>query len=219
MVFFMPYRVSFLLLINILRYNTSKGVDTNMEYPLMEPPFHFKSFESLSKKEAMDYFRWFLGEIPNRIRILSEYFEETSGLPKELLDYTPESLNVIWNWFSPKIKIVPRTKEEIEEEKALVPPGSDIKTYKPSNETLAIAFDIGIYFAETFVRNNKNIEWAVVTKPKSLFEVNRPVLKGFKYNQLLEPRHILYILTLKEIDGKNGENPLYNLYKIWEKDI
>jgi len=190
-----------------------------MEYPLMEPPFHFKSFYELSKKEAMDYFRWFLGEIPNRIRILNEYFEETSGLPKELLDYTPESLNVIWNWFSPKIRIVPRTEEEIEEQKALVPPGTDIDPYKPSNETLAIAFDIGIYFGETFRRNNNGIEWGVVTKPKSLFYVNRPVLRGFKSNKLMDPIHLMHTLTLREINEKKEESPLYDLYEVWKRYI
>lgn len=82
-------------------------------------------------------------------------------------------------------------------------------------ETLKYAWDIAIYFAEVIIRNNsEKISWGYITKPKRNFYVNRPVLKGFAFTKLLDPRHIVYICTLKSAESKDS-NRLYDLYYVW----
>lgn len=90
---------------------------------------------------------------------------------------------------------------------------------KLSIDTLTLSMDIAIYFAEVFIRNFSNIEWGFVTKPKTLAYVNRPVLVGFSSKVELDPRNILFNLTLKASNGNVDPNALYEMFNVWKNDV
>lgn len=88
-----------------------------------------------------------------------------------------------------------------------------------SYNTLAICSDVAIYFAEVFRKHNKPyISWGFFTRPPKYDSVNEPVLLGFIRNQNLNPRRMVYHCTLHHIEG-NTEFNLYEMYRVWEKDI
>lgn len=192
-----------------------------MEYQLMIPPFPIGAFEEMNKKEAQIHFDWYIKEIPNRIELLKEYYEFSGGGKKELLDFTPESLKNLWEWFIPRIRLERRSREEIESDLAKFPKllKKDIMNnkYKISTESLAIAMDIAIYFAEVIIKHFQNIKWGFITKPKSYVSVNRPVLLGFKNNLDLDPCLILQTLCSKVKDGEKDPNILYETFIVWKK--
>ena len=129
-----------------------------MDYEGMRTPFELEYFSKMNKKQAMQYFEWFMETKEERFIKLQEYISRDTD--KVILDKTPESLNNLWEWFQTKISWEEMTAEEIEMELKGRPEWmkqiilSDTK--KIADLTLKLAYDIGIYFGEVFVNNNSS---------------------------------------------------------------
>lgn len=188
----------------------------------MEPDFDFKPFPDMSAKEARNYFDWYVDEIPKRLDLLSRAFEATGGGQRDLLDLSPGSLIDLWGWFLPQIVVERKAPGVLREEVDAAPDW--LRGFIITNDwnlslgTTALAMDIAIYFGEVFNRKFDHIQWGVVTKPRSLAYVNRPVLVGFK-TRALDPRRVVYNLTLKASQGQSKRSALYELYEVWAEDI
>lgn len=189
----------------------------------MTPPFEIKPFEKMTKKEAQIHFNWYLSEIPKRIELIRKAFLETGGGKLEDVDLSPQSLMNLWTWFIPKIVTVTRSDEEIAIDLKVVPEWFKDKVIenkrKLSVGTLSLAMDIAIYFAEVFIKNFDKLEWGFVTKPKSLAYVNSPVIIGFSSGIELDPRNLVYNLTLKVINDNTNKEELFSLFEVWKDDI
>ena len=83
-----------------------------MKYEGIRPPFELEYFSKMNKKQAMQYFEWFMKTKEERFRILQEYISRDTD--KVILDKTPESLIGLWEWFQTKISWEEKTREEIE---------------------------------------------------------------------------------------------------------
>ncbi|MCR6545559.1 hypothetical protein NVS47_08550 [Dehalobacterium formicoaceticum] len=190
-----------------------------MIYKMMEPPFEMNDFELMNKKEAKQHFDWYVAQIPERIVMLQEYLSIIAE--KEIhLDYGVDSLRTVWELFETEIKLVPKSKEEIEKELKETPDWilDEIELTNLSQETLIVAMDIAIYFAEVFVKNNEGIYWSFYTKPKSRSSVNRPILLGFKNGADMDPRVILLNCCDDSLHNNDPEL-LVKLYHIWCEKI
>lgn len=189
----------------------------------MTPPFEIKPFEKMTKKESQIYFDWFVSEVPKRVELIKKAYLETGGAKLEDLDLSPQSLVNLWTWFVPKIVTVTKSDEEIEDELKNVPEWFKDKIIenkkKLSVGSLSLAMDIAIYFAEVFIHNCDKLYWGFVTKPKSLVYVNSPVIMGFSTEIELDPRNLVYNLTLKVINGNAENEDLFNIFKVWKGDI
>lgn len=186
-----------------------------MDYELMVPPFETKSFFEMNKKEAKEYFEWFIGNIPARIEQLKNTYEGLGGKSYDL-DFSVNSLRDLWEWYIKNVEIIDKSEEEILKEKEELPEWlkKDVLTIKISTTWLAVAIDISMYLGEVLVRNNDKLEWGFVTKPKKVSHVNKPVIIGFK-NDEMDVAWSLYIQTSKLLDGKNEKNALINLCNVW----
>ena len=77
----------------VLSIQDIKEVDIMIEYEVMISPFSdFKDFDKMKKKEAEEYFNWYVSELENRMRILKAYIQKDLNEETINLDYTPESL-------------------------------------------------------------------------------------------------------------------------------
>ena len=74
------------------------------------------------------------------------------------------------------------------------------------------------YFAEVMLRNNPTLHWGYITKPKNDINAKCPVLKGFSYNQTLNPVRIVTVLSLRSKDEKEI-NRLYEVYHVWVDSV
>ena len=172
-------------------------------------------FEEFTPKMAKEYFEWYINEREHRLTILKKYLSE---IHEDItLDFSPESLIPLWSWYETQIVEEDKDPYELQAEKEQYPEWvrDHISDKKISMETLKFTWDVAIYFAEVMVRNNKEkISWGYITRSKRHIHVNRPVLKGFTANLLLDPRHVVYICTLKSAKEKDP-NRLYDLYYVW----
>ncbi|MGO4544172.1 hypothetical protein AB4Z29_05190 [Paenibacillus sp. 2TAB23] len=188
-----------------------------------EAPFEHIPFETMSKREADNFFQWFLGIQQNRIQILIDQFEEgRDGRTIKKLDFTPESLNELWNWFIPRIKQVKKTIEELAEEQEHLPHwlkiDINVNEYKFCKETETTIMDIGLYFSKVFLQMFVQLQWGIVYKPRSFVDVNRPVIVGFNKNMTLNPIRIINNYASAEVNG-TSKNNLFDLFNIWRKYV
>ena len=188
-----------------------------MDYPLMDPP-DYKPYDDMTRVEAKKHLEWYVYQIPERLELLRNAFEATGGGAKEKLDYSVESLRILWQWFMPLITKEPKTTEELEKEAKLLPSGATRNLEKLSVGTLAIAMDIAIYLAEVFIRTCANVKWGLAkSRSKNYINYNRPVLLGFmvgKYETEYNPKGALHVLTLKvAFDDDKNSDALINAYK------
>lgn len=130
-----------------------------MQYNGMTPPFELISFEDMKKKQAEQYFVWYIDTIEQRIQNLEKYINLTGT--RMVLDKTPNSLIELWDWFSNHIEVCTKDEQELMLESTMRPDW--IKAHimsdrrKLSLNTIMIAVDISAYFGEVFIKNNPNI--------------------------------------------------------------
>lgn len=186
-----------------------------MEYEMMIPPFKHGEFVNMNKKEAQQYFDWYISQVKHRINILKKFVEK-EGL-ENVLDYSADSFIPLWEWYEKKIEFVQKDVEEYKSEVSKYPNWmqSEILTTKVSFETLKYALDISMYFAESIIRNSGGkIKWGYFTSPKKRMSVNEPTLLGFKGNMDLNPRLVVLNCTRRSGKGKLNTR-LIEMYNIW----
>ena len=144
-------------------------------------PLNVKAFEEFTKEETEEYFKWFVNKIPERVQYLSAY----SGV---LLDFSVNSLVDIWAWFikiaeiekTPQIRIK-ELKEQLKgQPKEIADAMLQENREQLTLETMYIARDIGMYYGEVQVRNNKSLYWGYHTDINEDSFANRPLIKGFE---------------------------------------
>ena len=198
-----------------------------MNYPVMKPPFEFKDFESMNKKEAKQYFDWYLSQIPERIEILKKVSDNQIAL-----DYSKESLIPLFSWFLSTVTIYRLSKEEIkadledlsqypdyvyeDEKDRLLSNPVDLK-----EEDYALAKDIAIYYGETLIKNYPQVHWTYLTKPKSYVFLNEPILKISNGEGFLErnPEEMLRVLIQLIKRDEIEDKTLYEMFLMDVSDI
>ena len=184
----------------------------------MHPPFEINDFEEITRKEARIHFEWYIGEIPTRMELLRKAYHFTTGCSEKDLDYSPESLIPLWEWFVNDIaEVMNRPKEELEKELAETPKWVHefIRAKKLSVHSQGVSMDVGLYLAETLRKNIESLFWGFRSTPKNLYCVNRPILMDTSDRAFIyAPAHKLSILNYKLVDGETDINGLYKLYEI-----
>ena len=191
-----------------------------MQYNGMTPPFELISFEDMKKKQAEQYFVWYIDTIEQRIQNLEKYINLTGT--RMVLDKTPNSLIELWDWFSNHIEVCTKDERELMLELTMRPDW--IKAHimsdrrKLSLNTIMIAVDISAYFGEVFIKNNPNIYWGYLSKPKKLHGVNRPRLLGFAGDMSVYPYGRVEMCIWKTIETVDNMH-LFNMYQVCLKMI
>jgi hypothetical protein len=194
------------------------------EYPYWEPPFLVESFPDLPKKQAQRYFDWYVADIPNRVKLLEEWFNDKWGYDLKF-DYSLNSLDPLWQAFELHIEVYEMTEQEIRElnagmsdqaiEMCLEYGKEDRRA--PTWRSTMMAYDIGAYFGETLIRNLPALHWGFLARPKSLLGVNEPVILGFKNRDYLEPRSTMKVGCLRFIEHGPRPHFLSDLVEVWRE--
>ena len=190
-----------------------------MNREITSPPHDNLSFKEMKKKQAEEYFEWYVSQIPLKIELLEE-IAASDGV-KTVFDFTPESLIPIWEWHETKITYRQLTEEEIQAERNMHPEWmwDRIADRDLSFDTLYYCMALALYFAEVIIRNaNGKVNWGFFSKPKNRMGVNEPTLLGFKCNQDLNPRRVLVNCTRKSAREFKSTR-LKDAYDIWIKDV
>lgn len=180
---------------------------TDQEYRLMTP------------KEANDYFKWFKDNISVEIENLKKVIGNSVKL-----DFTPESLIALENWFLPLIVFKKISKKSIRLDYSDAP---DFildemlqNRYSPTKFTVEMSLRIAVYLGEVFIRNNSELFWDYVIKPKSDAYFNMPVIYGFtppdmKFQPYCNVIGLCVPSYSKSRHGDYSKKPIYEWYNHW----
>ncbi len=195
----------------------------DIEYDLLVPPLGL-DFQNMTPKQAKENFDWFISKIPERMEYLRNRCATDINVPLECLDYSPESLNIVWSWFIKIARTEKTPKEEVSQMERSV---GKLGEHWIIRERLTVASqfvlrDIGMYLGETYIKSYNDIYWSYFTKPKNEVIVNRPVLFGFYYvdpenkypptNMPFDPIGILDYEGHKIISKMQKEGDLYDVF-------
>jgi hypothetical protein len=189
-----------------------------MIYEIIDPPFYI-DFRSFSKKEHEAYREWFFSIMPERIKILTQAVHSTLGFELWEPDYSPESLNLLGQWFAQVAETREKTAEEIEAERELMKGFAvGIATKVINNKTISVCYDIGMYLSQVFLKQYPQLTWDQNTTARKSLDYGQLVLKGFG-GLIFNPVYMMETLaTPLAYKTKAGEQ-LRELYEIWKKYI
>jgi len=206
----------------------------DVEYELLAPPFGL-GYNSMTDVQAKENFEWFVSKIPERVEYLRNRCAQDLKVSVDRLNFTPESLILIWQWFLKATK-VERSKEYYVNES-----GQKVEKHWSSvrkvlgltkdNElyiaTRLIIYDIAMYLGEVFKAAYPNdIKWGYYTKPRIDIDARKPLLYGF-YEEIKHRNCSRPIPLLEEVEKKvylphgevNRETDLYAIFEKKKKDI
>lgn len=184
-----------------------------MNYLIVEPPFNLK-FDEMSKKELKEYFNWFLDVLPKRLIILITVVKGTNGFEHWCADFSKESLNDLGEWFVQHVEARKRTNDEMIEIKNGLSFPIDIPDEELTDRTFSLAFDVGIYLSQVFLKNHPMLKWEQEFGGKKNIDYGQPVLIKFGIRSF-NPIRMLITFAYGVINKSNAGKDLRELYNIW----
>ena len=206
----------------------------NNYFPLVIPIN--KPFDKLTKDEAKDYFEWFVSHVDERANYIRQLASEDLCIPIDILDYSPESLIVLWRWFlnvaeisKTPSKVLKSIRQELKannEPKEFIEDMIREHRAELSIFTKYLIRDIGMYVGKTLIMNNESLRWDYHTNTKKDSFANIPQLFGVfhtdynpPFEMLFDPLHFTEMQASNLLYDTQNEDDLYNVYKRWEKWI
>jgi len=163
-------------------------------YPLFIPPGTLgeKTPPEWSRREAEEYGNWLQSCIPDRVGSLIRYFGMDETAPSSSL---LESLGQ-------------RVAEALVHE----PFSEDGRL---TNQGHALAADMGLLLAVALKRENTELTWEIVRKPKSDVDYHQPVLVGFPDGVPCNPVHISTMQAFGVLNGNKDGTAWRRIFKTW----
>lgn len=194
-----------------------------------------KPSKELNKKEAELFFNWFINQIDGRSDYLRQIVSKQMNVPMSSLDYSFDSLTIVWKWFL-QIAVISKTPKSIlniienELTKASHPPDFiDLVVSESKSElsviTQYVIRDIGMYVGKVFITNHSTLRWEYHTSKKDS-KTNVPQIFGFVNNDYdppfeleFDPIHFTEMQASKLLDKSQNEKDLYNICVRWSQWI
>lgn len=152
----------------------------DIDYSLLLPP-HGLDYYHMTKAEAQEDFEWFVEHIPERMDYFRTRCASDLRVPQRMLDYSADSMLLVWKWFLKTMRMVPTPRNELERmrESAKIFGDSYVNKEVFSVSTTFIMRDIGMYVGETYIRNYSPLYWSYFTSPKRNVAARKPIVAGF----------------------------------------
>lgn len=186
-----------------------------MNYSFFMPPT-FQPFREMDRRTARSYFKWFVEQIPQRVAIL-ERAVQTSHKPEWQVwdaDRTPESLNVLGEWFAEHVgtqKPSQKLLEKLKDRSPLLPTTVD---WVLSDTTMSLTTDVAIYLGEVFIKNHSGLTWDLFTRGKLNVDYHQPVLTGFTGSHC-NPQRLTLSIAVGLVKKSYSSQVLREVYETW----
>lgn len=185
--------------------------DYHIIYNLSEV-FDFRNTEhKLLKKHG----EWFFAIKEQRLVELQNAYHAFCG---KYLDYTPESLINLGEFFICAIDTEKLSPKEYAMLRAKYPPEISVDDFKFTIRSWSLMVDVGIYFGEVMIRNHKNMEWK-----QNIIKDKRDIERGYmviilnhnKYKPYMNPIWVSGIMASKVADNTFSSTGIYELYNYY----
>jgi hypothetical protein len=180
----------------------------------------FEFFLNMTDEEAQAFFDQYLAARDERLLLLTQRFVRTGGGSESDLDFSPESLETIWEWAMKHLHKRDFTPSELEllmavpEKRAR---DEQLRNKPLSEDTLILLNDIAYYFGEVVVRNLKGVHWKLCkARLRRYVDENQPVLGGFSapgFELGINPRSAVRGAAWDWCAGKGADDALFRDYE------
>jgi hypothetical protein len=184
-----------------------------MGYSIVQPPFTLR-FREMSMAELRGYSEWFMNTLPERVTVLKAEVRRSPSHAVWVVDYSPESLEGLGDWFAGQVETRAKTQVEIDEVEAKLTFPIEVSGEPLTNRTLSLAMDIGMYFGQVIVNNLAATKWDQPLRNKKFADYGQPVIMGFG-TVPLNPVRIVVMLAYGIARKKQGGRRLRELYDTW----
>ena len=189
-----------------------------------------KPFEKLSNQEAQEYFDWFISHVDERALYLRHKVAKSLQIKLESLDFSLESLTLIWKWFLQVAELSKTPKKVLDEmekslkghEQSFIDDMINESKEELSAFTKYVIRDISMYVGKMFTKNHIAVTWGYHIDIEKDSFANMPQLVGFvdtKYNPPFEMEFEPIFMTEGQaanlFNHTQNENDLYNICKKW----
>lgn len=188
-----------------------------MAYVPVRPPFEAK-LRAMPRKELDQYFRWFLDVIPERVAELTHAVRVAAGYEEWRPDQTPESLNVLGQWFAGRVETRVRTSAEQREIGSQIGIPTQISAKDLTDLTYSLAMDVGMHFGQVMLANHPSLRWAQMVDDKRFIDFGHAVIIGIT-NAPLNPLRIMVVFARSIANNTKTAERLRELYEVWSAFI
>jgi hypothetical protein len=188
-------------------------------YSVVRPPFE-KDFREMEPDELKAYFDWFLGLISERVQELADEVRRAPGFEDWTPDCSPESLGPLGQWFASHVERRPTSPQEMAQMREGLRgelPESILPTEQLTDRTYSLAFDVGTYLSQVFIKNCPGASWQQIREDKEMNDYGQPVLVGMGP---LPCSPLLLATVLAHGLAKKTKKPgrLREVYEVWAKN-
>jgi len=187
-------------------------------------------YKRMNKKEAREYYNWYLNQIDIRVPIFIKYVNSFPNYRNWKGNFTPESLKKLGKWLCENMKKVPESKTELlklyysfpEISRKTYPDlnswlkGMKIEDWTLSERTFSYCFDVGAYLSKVIILELPYLYWELpLNLGKTNIIRNRPIIKGFK-NRSLQYFEFYNTITgncFHMFRNEKDNNHLYNTFQ------
>lgn len=173
------------------------------------------SFNTKSREVLKLYNLWFDENKKYRLNELESLIISTVGYESWKADFSKDSLLILGRWLKENVEIEKLSEKEYVEKKSNIPSYIDFEDWDLTIKTRSILIDVGIYFGEVFIKNQKGLIWKqYFSKKKNDADHGHMIITLKKRN--LNPIRIM--LTVGFIFGERigNEKELIELYEVWK---
>ena len=188
-------------------------VDCRLFIPL--DPVLRKPGSEMTKLEAKQFFNWFMDCIGPRMEQLKDIISIADAGVIEKMNYSPESLIDVFEWFLNSVNIIERSKEEMDEERDKLPDflKYQVVTHKLELGWMQIVHDIGVYMSLCFLEYDSRLKWGIGPYPKASGG-NTPSILGFSKKMCFHPLVVMNTMMGKTVGGRAVKTQLYDVFKV-----
>ena len=184
--------------------------------------------ENMTPSEGKTYCKWFISSIPERMEYFRNRCANDSGISVDDLDYSAESLILVWRWFLKTARMERTPKAMLAGMKQRAGALGDFAAPKKilTVATHFIMYDIAMYVGQCFVLNHPNLKWCYWPQPQDSVTVNQPAIARFhvvvessfgtmESESNFYPVHMVGIQAAKLYRKAQTENDLYDVFVQW----
>lgn len=138
-------------------------------------------FGAMDMKQLRDFYDWFMTSLPYCIEELMQLVVNTPGFQHWNADDSPDSLNMLGEWFAMQVETRELSTEELQLIKATLTGPIEIQTWTLTEETKSLALYVGMYYGEVAIKNNQLLKWEQsfkMTGKKKIADYGQPVVAG-----------------------------------------
>lgn len=199
----------------------------DVRYDLLIPPHG--SYMQMTPQQAKENFEFFMEHLPERVEYLRNRCAHDLKISVDKLDYSPESLILIWKWFLKTARTEKTPKEQLEKMKegAKIFGESYINREQLTVTTHFIVRDIAMYVGQCYILNYPNLCWSYKSsKIKNDVTGNQPMIMGFHMtfngkegDVSFFPIHMVGVQAGNIIRHSQNDTDLYNVFVKWMQYI